>query len=339
MDLPSPRGPLSRALVSALGSGSRLEAVAPTTSDITTRATDPLSDEDLHLTLWVLYELHYRGFDGVDPAREWDPELISHRRDLETLFESALRAETAAAVERARQHGDDVVEQIQALIELDQGPDLPRHVQRHATVEQVREFMVQRSLYHLKESDPTSFVLPRVDGAVKAALAELQYDEYGGGRPGRLHAHLFAQALEGCDLDPAYGAYVDEATGATLASNNAMSLFGLNRRLRGASLGHLATFEATSTMPCRRIAAGVRRLGLDDRVWDYFDEHVEADAVHEEVALRSICGRLVEEEPDLRDDVLFGAATCLAVDGEAAAGLLRRWGVLTDDREPECVSA
>ena len=153
--------------------------------------------------------------------------------------------------------------------------------------------MTQRSLYHLKESDPTAFVLPRLDGPAKAALAELLYDEYGGGRPDRLHATLFARALEGCGLDPAYGAYVDLTPGYTLAVNNAMSLFGLHRRLRGAALGHLAAFEATSSLPCRRIASGIRRLGLPDAVWDYFDEHVEADAVHEQVALRNICGTLV----------------------------------------------
>ncbi|GAA2625856.1 hypothetical protein GCM10010425_23090 [Streptomyces spororaveus] len=30
--------------------------------------------EDLQLALYMLYELHYRGFDGVDDARKWDPE-------------------------------------------------------------------------------------------------------------------------------------------------------------------------------------------------------------------------------------------------------------------------
>jgi hypothetical protein len=168
-------------------------------------------------------------------------------------------------------------------------------------------------------------VLPRVDGPVKAALAELQYDEYGGGRPQRLHATLFAKALEGCDLDARYGAYLDVTPGHTLAVNNAMSLFGLHRRLRGASLGHLAAFEATSSLPCRRIAGGIRRLGLPDEVWEYFDEHVEADAVHEQVALRSICGGLLEAEPELREDVLTGAATCALLDAVVAERVLDAW--------------
>ena len=322
MRLPTPRGPLSELVVRSLATGSPVAATGNPGP-----VGDPLSDEDLHLALWVLYELHYRGFDGVDAAREWDPDLLAVRRSLETVFEEAVRAHTRTTVEAAREQSEDVVEQIRHVIELDDGPDLATFIHRQATVEQLRDVLVQRSLYTLKESDPTSFVLPRVDGPVKVALAELQYDEYGGGRADRLHAGLFARALEGCGLDATYGGYVDRAHGTTLAVNNAMSLFGLHRRLRGAALGHLATFESTSTMPCRRIAAGIRRLELDDAVWDYFDEHVEADAVHEEVALRSICGRAVADEPALRDDVLLGAATCLALDAAAAEDLLARWQV------------
>ena len=106
-----------------------------------------------------------------------------------------------------------------------------------------------------------------------------------------------------------------------------MSLLGLHRRLRGAALGHLAAVETTSSVPCRKIAAGIERVGLPDVVAAYFHEHVEADAVHEHVALRDICGSFVANEPGLADDVLFGAVACLALDAVAAQDLLRSWHV------------
>ncbi len=332
---PRPRGPLSRSVLDALLGGG---AVAPI-DEYLEGVDDPLSDEDLQLALWALYELHYRGLDGVEPDREWDPELLMVRRRLEVVFEAALRAATEGAVDEARASAGDVVGQIRHLIDHDNSPGVASFVHRRADVEQFRELMVQRSLYTLKESDPSSFVLPRLDGPVKVALAELQYDEYGGGRPDRLHATLFARAMEHCGLDSRYGHYVDRAHGTTLAVNNAMSLFGLHRRLRGAALGHLATFEATSTLPCRRIAAGIRRLELDDAVWAYFDEHVEADAVHEEVALRSICARAVADEPGLHPDVLFGAASCLLLDGAAGGELLASWDSAEDEVDQERVPA
>ena len=76
-------------------------------------------------------------------------------------------------------------------------------------------FLVERSVYHLKESDPHSFVLPRVDGPAKVALAEIQYDEYGAGRPERLHAKLYADALMAAGLDTGYAAYVDRVSAET----------------------------------------------------------------------------------------------------------------------------
>jgi hypothetical protein len=106
-----------------------------------------------------------------------------------------------------------------------------------------------------------------------------------------------------------------------------MSLFGLHRRWRGAALGHLAAVEMTSSEPSRRYSAGLRRLGFDERVTVFYDEHVEADAVHEQIASVDMCGSLVAEEPELAADVLFGAACSLAMDGVAATHLLGAWEI------------
>jgi pyrroloquinoline quinone (PQQ) biosynthesis protein C len=293
--------------------------------------TDVLTDDDVQLTLWMLNELHYRGFADCED-HEWDPVTISLRGKLDAAFERRLRAVTFTRVEAALTSSRDLVEQIQHVIANDDGPSLASYLQREATSGQVLEFLAHRSLYHLKESDPHSFVVPRIDGPAKTALAELQYDEYGAGRPDRLHATLYGDALEACGLDRTYGAYVDQVPGHTLAVNNVMSLFGLRRRLRGAALGHLAAFESTSSVSCRRIAAGIERVGLPEVTAAYFHEHVEADAAHEQVVLRDVCAALVGEEPRLGPDVVFGVAACLVLDGLSATALLGAWRA--DDESP-----
>jgi len=141
---------------------------------------------------------------------------------------------------------------------------------------------------------------------------------------------LYARALHAAGLDPAYGAYVGEISAISLAAANVMSLFALNRRLVGAGLGHLAAFEATSALPSRMVASGIERLGLGDEVAAYFHEHVEADAVHEQVAAREICGAYVAEDPTRWRDVLFGAACLLYLDGLFGADLLARWESAVD---------
>jgi hypothetical protein len=97
-----------------------------------------------------------------------------------------------------------------------------------------------------------------------------------------------------------------------------MSLFGLHRRRRGAIVGHLAVLEMDSTQPNRRYGNGLRRLGFDDAATDFFDEHVEADAVHETLAAYDLAGALAADEPAVAADILFGARAMLLLDGVSA---------------------
>jgi hypothetical protein len=105
-----------------------------------------------------------------------------------------------------------------------------------------------------------------------------------------------------------------------------MSSFGLHRRNRGKIVGHLAVFEMTSSIPNRRYATGLRRLGLDTAdATAFFDEHVTADAVHENIAAVDLAGGLVRVEPLLIDDILFGAQALVELERRWAAALLDSW--------------
>ncbi len=324
MRLPEPRGPITEALQS-LRCADIGVAVDHVTAAVDSHTSPLLDCDDAQLALWLLYELHYQGFDDVDPRAEWSPAVIAVRGHLERRFEAELRELTRVEVEKRLNIEEPIADRLFAMMSDDDSPRLAQYVQREITTTQLHELLVHRSVYHLKEADPHTWAVPRLRGRAKVALMEIQFDEYGAGRAGDMHSTLFARTMTRCGLDSTYGAYVDVVPGYTLAASNAMSLFGLHRRLRGAAAGHLAAFEATSTLPNRRYAAGVRRLGYGDEAARYFDEHVEADAVHEQVAIREMCSALVSDEPECEPDVLFGAATCLALDGLAAGRLLDSW--------------
>ncbi|WP_346623458.1 iron-containing redox enzyme family protein [Blastococcus montanus] len=325
MLLPRPRGPLSAELCGALrGDRRRLPALADRAEELveTIEPADVLAHEDLQLSLHDFYELHYRGFDDVDPDAEWCPDLLAVRGRLERLLEDALRAQAPVP---AIAPAVDVTTALTHLVAVDEGPPLSSFLARRATAGQFREFVVHRSVYELKEADPHTWAIPRLTGRAKAALAEIQIDEYGGGRPERMHAVLYARAMRALGLDDTYGSHVERVPAPTLATVNAMSLFGLHRRLRGAIVGHLAAFEMTSTVPNRRYGTGLRRLGFGrDATW-FFDEHVEADAVHEQVAAHDMCGGLVADEPELLADVLFGAATAMHLERRFGEHVLGAW--------------
>jgi hypothetical protein len=271
------------------------------------------------VALYCLYELHYRSFEEVDERWEWDPSLLRLRAELERRFEDPLRA---ALTDSDALAGQDVPEQLKGLLDSTSGPSLSRFLEMRANIDQFREVLVHKSAYQLKEADPHSFAIPRLSGRPKVALVEVQFDEYGGGRPERQHARLFANTMRALGLDSSYGAYLDAIPGYTLATVNLMSLFGLHRRLRGAIVGHLAVLEMDSTQPNRRYGNGLRRLGFGDDATDFFDEHVEADAVHEALAAHDLAGALAKDEPALAADILFGARAMLLLDGAGAARIM-----------------
>ena len=313
MDAPKPRGRLSMRLHAAL-----LDDPDALPSDLPDDGP-----EDRAIALWMLHSLHHRGFDDVDDRADRSPALLALRRELEDELESRLRERWAAVTDRPR--SGDVGQDLFDLVEAHEGVSVARFVRSDAGPEQVRELLRMRAVYHLHESDPVAWVVPTLPVRAKAALMELQYDEYGAGNPNRLHHHLFARGLVGAGLEAEYGRYVDEAPLEVLEQDNTVRMFGLQRRLRGAAMGHLAAFEATSSVPSRRMTQGLARLDLGEAIVDYYREHVEADAVHDQLAARVVCATLVEDEPALREDVLFGAWTCLDLEDRFARTALELW--------------
>ncbi|MHB8533114.1 MAG: iron-containing redox enzyme family protein [Solirubrobacteraceae bacterium] len=315
--LPAPRGPVTEELFAALTSrpAGTIEVELPA-------GGDPIGEEDSQLALYVINELHYAAVEEVDPHWEWAPQLAPLRDGLERRFERALREVVAPTGEA---EAAAVGETLQWLVSGEDGPSLSRYAETQATRAELLEHVVHRSAYQLKEADPHSFAIPRLAGVAKAALVEIQFDEYGEGRAERMHAQLFADTLAALGLDPAYGAYLESLPGVTLATVNLMSLFGLHRRLRGCLVGHLAAFEMTSSIPNRRYANGFRRLGFGRDVTAFYDEHVTADAAHESIAAWDLADGLALSEPDLAADIVFGARALLELDARWAAHLLDCW--------------
>ncbi|MCF3185249.1 iron-containing redox enzyme family protein [Streptomyces polychromogenes] len=308
------RGPLSRAVVAALRGGPR-----PAADTAAALGADPWG-EDLHLALYLLYELHYRGFEGVDDALEWDPALLAVRATLEDRFLHALRRATAGAPQT-------VAEAFAALLvePVDLSGSLSHQLETEGELWQLREYAALRSLYHLKEADPHAWVIPRLYGRAKAAMVAIEYDEFGAGHPDRIHARLFAGLMADLGLDTAYGHYLDRAPAPLLATVNLMSLLGLHRALRGALVGHFAYVEVTSSPGSRRLARAMRRCGAGPAAEHFYAEHVEADAVHEQVVRHEVVGGLLADEPELEADVAFGCAATVLLEERLAAHIRTAW--------------
>jgi hypothetical protein len=310
--LPTARGPLSSALLARLTDDDPIAVPS-------LRSIDPLTDDDFHLALWCCYELHHHGFEGVDDDREWDPEVLGFRRILESVFEGALRSEHRPDSVPADPHV------ALRVIGTWAGPPLASTVAKEGERHHLQELAVHRSAYQLKEADPHTWAIPRLSGRGRSAMIEIQADEYGSGVPGEAHCELFADAMEQLGLSSRFGHYIERLPGTTLATDNLVSMFGLNRRLRGALVGHLALFEMCSVTPMSKYLTAARRVGGLPALERFYEVHVDVDAHHADIALNQMVRGFVEDEPDLAGDVIFGAAALAKVESRFAHHILRAW--------------
>lgn len=316
--LPDPRGPLSLAVTELLAERApvnRLTQVEASISD-----ADPYG-LDLQLALYICYELHYRGFADVDAGWEWNAGLLHLRGRLENIFLDEVRAQVGeiGAEETAADEMNGLT------VEPTDGEGLSYYMRDKGTWDQMREYFVHRSLYHLKEGDPHAWAIPRLIGQAKASFVAVEYDEFGAGRGARLHQQLFADLLHAADLDASYLGYIDAVPAEALAAVNLMSLFGLHRALRGAAVGHFASTEITSPPGSQRLVDALRRLGAPQACIAFYAEHVEADAVHEQVVRTDVVGDMVSREPHLDRDVVFGIRAHAYVEDRLADHMLRSW--------------
>lgn len=316
--LPKPRGPITSGLLDVFARGNlhRSDTDLRALTDLA-EGCDPF-DADPQLALAICYELHYRGFSELDERWEWYPELLWLRAALEERFVTSLRT-------RIPQR-----DPVEALEELCQVPEsdhegVPQFLRDHGTWDQMRELFIHRSIYHLKEADPHAWVIPRLAGRPKAAIVAVEFDEYGGGNAARMHSQLYADLLKAAGLNARYLAYIDAVPAETLAPVNLMSYCGLHRAHRGALVGLFAAAEITTGPSAKVMAAALDRLEAPQECVEFYTEHIEADAVHEQLMRTDVVGALLRAEPELAEDISFGIHASDYLEERFAECVLSSW--------------
>lgn len=277
---------------------SRLDRIEASVGDL-----DPFG-LDVQLSLFVCYALHRRGFAGVDPEWEWNPGLLHLRARLEYAFLTGLRRYVGDLDSNA---GDEM-ERLSVRAAAGNGPT--QHLCSHGSWQQLREYLVHRSVGHLRVPDPQVWALPR---------------EFGADRAEQPHQQMPTDLMVAARLEPGYLAYLDVVPAEALAVVNTMSMFGLHRSHRGAAGGHFAANAITAGSDSRRLFRALERMNAPDPCRGFFRGKAAVDAAQERVVRTDVVADLLGREPDLEPDLVFGMRAFAVVEDRLADHLMRCW--------------
>jgi hypothetical protein len=263
------------------------------------RDSDPYG-VDMQLALHICYELHYRGFAGVDPGWEWNPALLHLRAQFEYEFLAALQHDLGAVTAdvRAADDMDDLRHQA--------GPHPAQYLRSDGTWTQMQEYFVHRSFYRFRECDPHSF------GARQCEC------------PGRLTKQSFGELMIKAGLDANHLGYIDRLPAQSLAMVNLMSLFGLHRAHRGAAAGRLAAAEAAANQSLGMLREGLERISAPKACIDFYRNYAEISTGPERSAYSEMSA-LIAREPALEPDVVFGIRAQQLVEKRLTEHLVKAW--------------
>ena len=176
--------------------------------------TCALTDEDLQLSLAVCYELHYRGFDGVSEDWEWEPALLAAARRPRAAAPRRAARTSSAPCRRPRSRSTG---SWPTLIAADDGPSLSSYMAKQGTLEQWREYLTLRSVYHLQGGRPAHVRHPPpVAGGPRRRWSRSRPTSTAAAARERMHSELFAGLMRDLGLDAAYGAPVERGPGGGL---------------------------------------------------------------------------------------------------------------------------
>jgi len=262
------------------------------------------ASENLHQALAVF---NSRRLSIGTPSVTWREELRSdgeHRlREGEFLEQQRQAIEKDAAL--AVGNTEHFVEWFEALAENGPGQhhSLFDWLEHDATLAQMGWFLSQEAAGEAGFEDLLAYTQVKLPTRPKLECARNFWDEMGHGKASAMHAQMLEYMVRELDLRPS----IQSTVWQSLALANTMIGLATTRRYAYHSIGALGVIELTAPWRVKKIANGMRRLGLDGRLRAYFDLHAALDVSHARAWTREVIRPLVETDPTCGQFIAEGA--------------------------------
>jgi hypothetical protein len=241
------------------------------------------------------------------PTADWQKQLDRDARmlRLEGGFIEELRAEVASEAADVPRDADGFIAWFEGLKEVGpgQGDPLFPWIAEHATRDEIRWFFEQEAAGEAGFDDLVAYTQVKLPATAKLELARNYWDEMGRGNAKGMHGPMLDTLVKTLDVDPV----IENTVWESLSLANAMTAMATSRRYAWHSVGALGVIELTAPGRSAATAAGLRRIGLNDRERRYFDLHAVLDVKHSEDWNREALRPLIEGDPDRATAIAEGA--------------------------------
>lgn len=270
----------------------------------------PTDWRDLLVALQAVHDLHLAPLQTLGGA-EWlqhDPSVARIKASLEREVLLALTFEPTDADPSLT--GVDAVAAMRSVATRDLVPPVYDWLAEEADLVELVEFLAVEGGPDGGFDDLVARCQLGLDGLPKVALATNYWDEMGRGEVDAVHTKLHD------DLGDALALGVSRPEDLPTEALERAALTGVlatNRAFQPELVGALGLLELQAGPRCRKVVAGLRRVGAPAGALPFYEEHAHADPVHGRDWLDRAVAPLVERCPAWGPRIVAGATWRAAV--------------------------
>lgn len=260
---------------------------------------DPSDDREALCTLLDVYALHLAPITELDGAEVWQhhPAVAALKGALEARFRARLDDGPCPA-------GGDRAPTFRRLANQELVPPVYKWLAEGAERDEFVEFISIEGGPDADFDDLVAICQLGLVGLPKLTLARNYWDEMGRGESSAVHTELHRDMANALRIR---AVPVEELPTEALERKALNGLLATNRALQPEMIGSLGLIECQAGPRCRKVVAGMRRLGLPAGALPFYEEHSVADPRHGKDWVEQAIAPLIEQHPEWGPRIRRGA--------------------------------
>jgi hypothetical protein len=263
---------------------------------------EPVDEHDAMVSLLTVHDLHVAPIEKLAGRVRWQhhPAVAALKGRLEERFVARIE-------ERERRAGWNLPAEpaaaLRSLAAIDRVPPMYEWLAERASLEELRTFLALEGGPDGGFDDLVASCQTGLDGEAKLEMARNYWDEMGNGEAADVHTELhrrFARAL-GIEAIPRTDQPLEALDRAALGS-----LLATNRGLQPEMVGALGLIELQAGPRCRKVLAGLTRLGAPADTFPFYEVHAVVDPKHGKDWVDHVVAPL-GDDPFWADGIIRGA--------------------------------